>query len=249
MPTTRQLLRDLRLGPAWACALERELRIAGIPREGGEWQSGAAAGWVRLTLAHSDFLTAHDHRLVAMRLAGFSPAVIKARAHAKLEGDQLARAALVLALRYSHDVAPMRPGRAGHRLVRDGLPDTVGVPHLVRRSIERAWLAGEPPEQIAASTGLGPTRLARALEGLPPRLTTGDVSKRFGWSAANIFQKLARGTFPAEDGRYGASGQLRWWWPATVEAWENSRPLVRCPQCAAKVQRLRSHEKAHRNHP
>lgn len=245
MPTTRQLLRTLRLGAAWADALEHELLIAGVPRQGRQWQPDAAAGWVRLTLARSDFLTARDYRTVAMRLAGFSPAVIKARVHANLEGDQLARTALAVALRYSHDVAPMRPRRAGHRLVLRGLPDKVGVPDLVRRSVEQAWLAGEPPEQIAARTGLGPTYLARALEGLPPRLTTGDVSDRFGWSAANIFQKLARGTFPTEDGRYGVNGQLRWWWPATVEEWENTRPLVQCPRCPAKVLRLRSHLRAH----
>ncbi|GAB3439116.1 hypothetical protein GCM10027517_12140 [Phycicoccus ginsengisoli] len=245
MPTTRQLLQEWRLGPAWAPTLEGELRTAGVPRDGRQWHADAAAGWVRLTLARSDFLTARDYRMVAMRLAGFSPAVIKARAHANLEGDQLSRTALAVALRYSHDVAPMRPRRAGHRLVLHALPNKVGVPDLVRRSVEQAWLAGEPPEQIAARTGLGPTYLARALEGLPPRLTTGDVSDRFGWSAANIFQKLARGTFPTEDGRYGVNGQLRWWWPATVEEWENTRPLVQCPRCPAKVLRLRSHLRAH----
>ena len=245
MPTTERLLRDLRLGSAWAGTLEVELRRAGVSRAGRVWDADSSAGWVRQVLARSDFLTVHDHRLVAMRLAGFSPTVIKSRAQAKLDGGQVPRIALALALRYSHDVEPMRPGRAGQRLVRHALPDQGGIPDLVRRQVERAWLAGDPPEQIAARTGLGRTHMARAIQGLPPRLTTGDVSERFGWSAANIFQKLARGTFPAEDGRYGASGQLRWWWPATVEAWENSRALVQCPHCAAKVLRLRSHLKAH----
>jgi hypothetical protein len=245
MPTTERLLHDLRLGSAWAGTLERELRLAGVARHGRSWDADAAAGWVRRVLARSDFVSVHDRRLVAMRLAGFPLTTVKARGHTKVSGDQLARTALVLALRYSHGLDPMRTARAGARLVRDGLPPNRGVPDLVRRRVERAWLAGEPPELIAASTGLGPTHLARALKGLPPRLTTGDVSERFGWSAANIFQKLARGTFPPEDGRYGASGQLRWWWPATVEAWENDRALVQCPHCPARVLRLTSHLKAH----
>lgn len=246
MPTTERLLSDLRLGAAWAGTLEHELKRAKVARHGRSWDADAAAGWVRLTLAHSDLLTLRDHRLVAMRLAGFAPGVISERARTKVGAEQLGRTGLAVALRYSHDLNAMRPGRAGHRLVRRGLPAKGSVPDLLMRRVQRAWLAGESMEQIAATTGLGATHLVRALEGLPPRLTNGDITARFGWSDANLWAKLGRCTFAPEDGRYGVNGQLRWWWAATVDAWEQERTWVQCPHCPTRVQRLGAHLRAHR---
>ncbi|OLP72521.1 hypothetical protein BJM39_24470 [Salmonella enterica subsp. enterica serovar Javiana] len=68
---------------------------------------------MRRTVAGSDLLTVRDYGLVAMRGAGFAPGVVKRRgAHTKLDPALLNRTALALALRYTHDLEPMRPGRA-----------------------------------------------------------------------------------------------------------------------------------------
>ena len=241
--TTAQVLDRVGLGRAWAPTLEKELRAAGAAR-GRRWDTEVVTGWHHRMVAASDMMTARQYRVVAMCLESFPPAAIRERAGSSMERSQLGRLALVLALRYAADLAPMRPGRAGHRLVRDALNWDRKVPAVVRREVERAWLAGSSRADITAATGVGPTRLQRVVAALPPRLSTGDVTARFGWSPDNVFQKLSRGTFPAHD---GVEGELRWWWPATVEAWEASKDLIACPQCGARVERLRSHSKAHRS--
>lgn len=241
-PTTERVLDRLSLGRAWATALETELAAAGVPRHGGAWDADAVTGWARRMIAASDLLTIHQYRLVAMRLASFSPAVIRARAESGMDRGVLDRCGLMLALRYTTDLAPMKVGRAGHRLVRDGMPSRGQVSVVARRDVERLWLAGVSRADIAISSGLGPKALARLVRQLPPRLTSGAVTARFGWSPDNIFQKVSRGTFPAEDGR---DGQLQWWWASTVDAWERGRQLVQCPHCPARVERLGAHLKAH----
>lgn len=242
MPSTERLLDELSLGRAWATALETELTAAGVPRHGGTWDGGAVTGWARRMVAASDLLTIHQYRLVAMRLASFSPAVIRERAQSGMDRGVLERCGLMLALRYTTDLAPMKVGRAGHRLVRDGIASHGQVSVVAGRDVERLWLAGVSLAEIAASSGLGPTVLGRLVRTLPPRLTSGAVTARFGWSPDNIFQKLSRGTFPVEDGR---EGQLRWWWGSTVQAWEQHRTLVQCPHCPARVERLGAHLQAH----
>ena len=242
MPSTERLLDQLSLGRAWASALESELAAAGVPRHGGTWDAGAVTGWARRMVAASDLLTIHQYRLVAMRLASFPQSVIRERAESGMDRDVLDRCGLMLALRYTTDLAPMRVGRAGHRLVRDGIDSRGQVSVVALRDVERLWLAGVSRADIAVSSGLGPKALARLVRQLPPRLTSGAVTALFGWSPDNIFQKVSRGTFPAEDGR---DGQLRWWWASTVDAWERGRQLVQCPHCPARVERLGAHLKAH----
>lgn len=242
MPDTERLLDRFSLGRAWATALETELAAAGVARHGGVWDAAAVTGWARRMVATSDLLTIHQYRLVAMRLASFSPAVIRQRAESGMDRGVLDGCGLMLALRCTTDLAPMRVGRAGHRLVRDGIASRGQVSVVARGDVERLWLAGVSRADIAVSSGLGPKALAKLVRQLPPRLTSGAVTARFGWSPDNIFQKVSRGTFPAEDGR---DGQLRWWWASTVGAWERGRQLVQCPHCPARVERLGAHLKAH----
>lgn len=110
---------------------------------------------------------------------------------------------------------------------------------------EQLWLAGTSRSEIAVTCHLGPAALGRIIETLPPRLTSGMVTTRFGWSPDNIFQKLNRGTFPAPDGTDGPSGHTRWWWATTIDAWAADRDLVTCPRCNAQVERLTMHMRAH----
>jgi hypothetical protein len=66
------------------------------------------------------------------------------------------------------------------------------------------------------------------------------------WLADKPLRHHPRGRLAVEDGRYGAKQQLRWWWPVTVEAWEEERTWVQCPICPARVLRLGAHMQAHR---
>lgn len=242
MPTTEQLLYELGLGRAWAGVLETTLRAARVPERGRAWDADAVQGWRNRMVAAGDLLSVHQYRLVAMTMASFGPAVIRERAGTASDRGVLERCGLMLALRYTADITPMRSGRAGHRLVRDGMRWRGEVPMVVRHDVERMWLTGVSRADIAQATGLGPTPLAKLVRDLPPRLTSGKVTARFGWSADNIFQKVSRGTFPAADGREAA---MRWWWPKTVDAWERSRDLVQCPHCPARVERLGAHLQSH----
>lgn len=168
MPTTERLLDQLSLGRAWASALESELAAAGVPRHGGAWDAGAVTGWARRMVAASDLLTIHHYRVVAMRLASFSPGVIRERAEAGMDRGVLDRCGLMLALRYTTDLAPMRVGRAGHRLVRDGIASRGQVSVVARQNVERLWQAGLSRADIAVSSGLGRKALAKLIVQLPP---------------------------------------------------------------------------------
>ena len=230
------------LGPVWAPALEGELTDAGVPVSDSSWNPEGVTAWRRRTLAASDTLTIHTYRVVAMRLASFAPTVIQERAQGRPSRLTLDRWGLGLALRYTHDVAPLHPGRAGQRLVQTGLPQRADPPDIVRRQAQKLWLAGSSRSHIGQSCALGPAALARVLGPLPARLTTGMVSARFGWSADNVYQRIARETFPRPD---GVDGHLRWWWATTVDHWEEAADLVQCPQCPARVQRVAAHSRVH----
>ena len=124
---------------------------------------GGATGWSPPEIS----LRVHHYRLVAMRVASFAPAVIRERAETALGRGVLERYGLMLALRYTADIAPMRSGRAGHRLVRDGMRWRGAVPMVVRHDVERMWLTGVSRTDIAQATGLGPTSLAKLVRDLP----------------------------------------------------------------------------------
>ena len=155
MPDTERVLDRLSLGRAWATALETELAAAGVPRHGGTWDADAVTGWARRMVAASDLLTIHQYRLVAMRLASFSTVVIRQRAESGMDRDVLDRCGLMLALRYTTDLAPMRVGRAGHRLVRDGIASRGQVSVVARRDVEGLWRAGVSRADIAVSSSFG----------------------------------------------------------------------------------------------
>lgn len=243
--TTEALLVQLGLGPAWSQALEAELTANGISPQAGAWNTDMVDGWRRRTLADGDLLTLREYRLLAMRVASFAPMTIRERAHGRTDRATFGRLGLTLALRYTHGLEPLHPGRAGHRLLTKG-PDWQGdPPRVVRRTAEQLWLAGAARQNIATACGLGPAALARVIEPLPARLTSGMVTARFGWSADNVFQKVNRGTFPPPDGFDGPSRQVRWWWATTIDEWAADRNLVTCPQCDAQVERLTTHQRAH----
>ncbi|HET8767647.1 MAG TPA: hypothetical protein VFM86_10015 [Pedococcus sp.] len=244
MLTTAVLLRQLGLGPAWAEPLEAELVHDGVARDDGAWDVEATQGWVHRLEAAGDLLTVRDLRIVVMWLEGFPPVVIRDRANTKLRPERVRRTALTLAVRYRQQAVLLRGG-AAHRLVLGGFPPAGTVPNVVLRAVERLWLGGAPRADIARATALGRMQLARAVAGLPPRLSVGEVTARFGWSPANVNQKLAHGSFPLEDGRDGPTQHKRWWWPTTIEAWEQSRTLTQCPHCPARVERLGPHLVTH----
>ena len=243
MPTTEGVLHRLGLGSAWDHAVRKELEAAGVTCQDGVWEPHGVAVWVRRMLAGSDLLTATDLRVTAMRLASYPSPAIRSRARSRLRGAELDRRALMLALRYTHDLAPLRTGRAGHRLVTAGLGAGGERAVVVQRAIEKQWAAGTDRATIAAAFELGPNAAGRLWPQLPRRLTSGAVTARFGWSADNVFQKLSRGTFPPAD---GVDGRTKWWWPATVDAWEAGRTLIQCPVCSARVERLTTHLLSHR---
>ena len=243
MPTTQELLHELGLGPSWVTAVEVELEAAGVRRTSDVWDSALVRGWVNRTVADGDLLTARQYRAVAMRLNRFPPPVIRQRAETAMGRAEIERCGLTIALRYTHDYAPMVVGRAGHRLVRQGLADgRRDLPPAAAARARELWEAGATRQEMAAQFELGPAALARVVAQLPERLTSGAVSSRFGWSADNIFQRLDRGTFPSPD---GVEGHRQWWWATTVQAWEDQQELAQCPQCPARVRRMSAHARAH----
>ncbi|GAA2735245.1 hypothetical protein GCM10009867_17110 [Pedococcus aerophilus] len=222
--------------------MQEELEAAEVPCDDGRWDPQGVGAWVRRMLVGSDLLTNSDVRVMAMRLSSFPATTIRSRARSRLRGTELDRRALMLALRYTHDLAPLRTGRAGHRLVTTGWPSGSERPAVVQRAIEKQWADGADRASIATKFNLGPNAGARLWAQLPPRLTSGAITARFGWSPDNIFQKLARGTFPPAD---GVDGQTKWWWPGTVDAWEQTRTMAQCPHCPARVERLTTHMQRH----
>ena len=119
-------------------------------------------------------------------------------------------------------------------LALDGWP-----PRRIRRTDEAAvisayerWTAGEPLPAVAQTLGITPTRLRHDLAtgsaAPPPRLSTADISHRFGWDPSTGYRSYQVGLLPAPDGR---EGTRPWWWEHTIEGWAAHRDMHPCPAC------------------
>lgn len=170
--STAEALQLLGLGPAWATAIEGELMQAGASAGPGRWLKPAVRGWARRVLADSDHFTLHQYRLVAMRMANLPTSVVKDRAGTKPNRPVLHRTALMIALRYTHDVAPRRQGRTGDLLARQGMPARGTLNAVTRREVVALWRSGVSRDEILTMTNIGATALARLMPELPCRLTS-----------------------------------------------------------------------------
>lgn len=92
------------------------------------------------------------------------------------------------------------------------------------------WTAGEPLPAVAQTLGITPTRLRHDLAtgsaALPPRLSTADTSRRFGWDPSTGYRSYQVGLLPAPDGR---EGTRPWWWEHTIEGWAAHRDMHPLP--------------------
>lgn len=133
-------------------------------------------------------------------------------------------------------------GAAARRLIHDGIPSYTDAP-VSQDAFNRLWLQGLPLNDIRAALSIGLRAAKTHAAAAPPRWVGKDVAAFLGWSRENHRLRLARGHFPAPDGRDGAVKD--WWWPATVVEWAASQRFVRCPQCKASVARLKQHLTKH----
>ena len=92
------------------------------------------------------------------------------------------------------------------------------------------WTAGEPLPAVAQTLGITPTRLRHDLAtgsaALPPRLSTADTSRRFGWDPSTGYRSYQVGLLPDPDGR---EGTRPWWWEHTIEGWAAHRDMHPLP--------------------
>lgn len=234
------LSEALRLGPNWEPVL-REFEV----------DPADPLAWRRRFIVETEPIDAPSLRVVALRMRGLGPSAIAHRTgRAKPMGRRrLDGLCLAAALRYTSDDAG--PGlrltsarTAGGRLVNDG-PPAKGI-GTTQQAFDRLWLQGLDLTTVRTTLKIS-DRAARSLAGNAPRRWFGkDIAEQFGWSRENHRLRLARGHFPAPDGRDRNSD---WWWPETVQRWAETQPFTACPHCGARVLRLKQHLTGHRTGP
>lgn len=234
-PTTRTLTvcRVLGLGQAWVPILRRLDDDLSEP-----------LAWRRRFLTDTEPVRLGDLRIVALRIQGLGPTRIADRVGRRSVASRrhIERTCLAVAIRLADRDAPGgsdtgdHRGTAGHRLVQDGLPRYSEDP-VSQEAFDRLWLQGLPLNDIRAALSLGPSAAKTHVSAAPPRWVGKKVAAWLGWSRENHRLRLARGYFPAPDGRDSRD----WWWPATVTEWAATQPFVQCPQCNSSVLRLKQH--------
>lgn len=206
-----------------------------------------APSWRRRLILATEPITVQQLRVIALAMRGVSTAQIHARTpgSARISRHEVESLALAVALRYTSDDAGWdfpKPGTSARRLVEEGLPaPQPDAPHT--HQFAELWARGLPLEEIRGQLGITVAATRRlATAATPPRWNGIDIAAHFGWSRENHRLKLARGHFPAPDGREGV---IAWWWPITITRWAQIQDFTTCPDCGAKVQRLSQHQVKH----